>query len=186
MKQLMEDEMYEATINNDAHYDGLFFYAVKSTGIFCRPSCPSRKPKRDHVEFFTTAKVAMDADYRPCKRCRSDLLTYHPMAEIASEMKDHIEALYQKQANWNDRIIELGISERRVTDIFKETYGVTPKAYMDELRLKEAERLLEETDEKVIDIAASVGFGSVATFNRVFKSATGDSPTMYRKKNGHK
>jgi AraC-like DNA-binding protein len=56
---------------------------------------------------------------------------------------------------------------------------VTPKAYRDELRLKEAKRLFAETNEKVIDIIASVGFGSVATFNRVFKSATGDSPTMY-------
>jgi AraC family transcriptional regulator of adaptative response / methylphosphotriester-DNA alkyltransferase methyltransferase len=118
MKQLTEDEMFEAVVNNDANYDGLFFYTVKSTGIFCRPSCPSRKPNRDNVEFFTTA---MEAGYRPCKRCRSDLLTYHPMAEIASEMKDHMEALYQKQANWNDRIIKLGISKRRVTDIFKET-----------------------------------------------------------------
>lgn len=180
MKALSEDEMYDALVRNDAEYDGIFFYAVKSTGIFCRPSCPSKKPNRDNVEFFATAKEALDAGYRPCKRCRSDLLMYYPMKEIAQEIKEHIESLFAEQAKWRDHVEELGLSDRRMTDIFRDAYGITPKAYMDQLRLKEAERLLADTDEKVIDIAAAVGFGSVSAFNRFFKSQTGGTPTMYR------
>ena len=75
--------MYEALEQRNADYDGLFFYGVKSTGIFCRPSCPSKVPKRENVVFFKTAADAMQAGFRPCKRCRSDLLAYHPMEEIA-------------------------------------------------------------------------------------------------------
>ena len=180
---LTEDEMYDAVIHNNADYDGIFFYVVKSTGIFCRPSCNSKKPKRENICFFKTAKEAMAAGFRPCKRCRSDLLAYHPMEEIAREVKEHIEELYARQSVWNDHIREFGITERRLTDIFKEVYGMTPRAYMDRLRLKEAKRLLAETEERVIDIAASVGFGSLATFNRFFREETGDTPTAYRKKN---
>ncbi len=172
--------MYEAIEQRNADYDGLFFYGVKSTGIFCRPSCPSKVPKRENVVFFKTAADAMQAGFRPCKRCRSDLLAYHPMEEIAKAVKDHLDALYSQQSSWNDKVRGMGISERRATDIFKEAYGLTPKAYMDRLRLREAERLLATTDSKVIDIAAAVGFGSLATFNRFFKEQTGGTPTMYR------
>ena len=84
---MTEDEMYEAVITNDANYDGLFFYAVKSTGIFCRPSCRSKKPLRENVCYFSYAGEAMKAGFRPCKRCRSDLLSYHPMEEIAGMVK---------------------------------------------------------------------------------------------------
>jgi AraC family transcriptional regulator of adaptative response / methylphosphotriester-DNA alkyltransferase methyltransferase len=177
-----EEEMYEAVISNDANYDGVFFYGVRSTGIFCRPSCPSKKPLRDNVVFFRTAKEALDAGFRPCKRCRSDLLTYMPMADIAEDVKRQLDEIYEKDAAWNDELRSVGLSQRRITDIFKEYYGMTPKAYVDGRRLSEAKRLLEETDERVIDIVGSVGFGSVSAFNRFFRAETGCSPTAWRKK----
>ena len=180
---MTEDEMYEAVINNDGNYDGLFFYAVKSTGIFCRPSCQSKKPLRENVCFFKSALDAKTAGFRPCKRCRSDLLAYRPMEEIAELVKKHLDGLYEQQSTWNDGLRELGLSQRRVVEVFKTAYGMTPKAYMDDLKLKEAKRLLTETDDLVIDIAASVGFGSLATFNRFFKEQVGCSPIQYRKTN---
>src|SRR5688572_12391054 len=64
------NEMYRAIVRRDPAYDGLFFTAVKTTGIFCRPICPARKPNRSSVEFFATAREALLAGYRPCKRCR--------------------------------------------------------------------------------------------------------------------
>ena len=88
---MTEDEMYEAVISNDGNYDGLFFYAVKSTGIFCRPSCKSKKPLRENVRFFKNAAEARAAGFRPCKRCRSDLLSYRPMEEIAGLVKRHLD-----------------------------------------------------------------------------------------------
>lgn len=176
------DEMYEAVINDDANYDGLFFYGVKSTGIFCRPSCQSKNPLRENVCFFHTAEEAMEAGFRPCKRCRSDLMAYQPMKDIAEALKQHLDQLYERQVLWNEELKKIGLSERRAVEIFKETYGMTPKAYMDSLRLQEAKRLLSQTDLKIIDIAASVGFGGLSTFNRFFKEKTGCTPMAYRKK----
>lgn len=179
---MTKNEMYEALTNNDANYDGLFFYGVKSTGIFCRPSCRSKKPLPDNVEYFRTAEEAAAAGYRPCKRCRSDLLTYHPMEDIAESLKDHLDRLYRQQRSWSDELRNAGVSERRAVEIFKEAYGMTPKAYTDRLRLQAAENMLRETDDKVLDIAMSVGFGSLSTFNRFFKEQTGFTPTEFRKK----
>ena len=173
--------MYEAVITNDANYDGSFFYGVKSTGIFCRPSCQSKKPLRENVCFFPSADEAMKEGFRPCKRCRSDLLSYRPMEKIAGLVKKHLDELYERQTSWNGELREIGLSERRVVQIFKDVYGMTPKAYMDILKLREAKRLLSETDKKVIDIAASVGFGGLSAFNRFFKEQAGCSPAAYRK-----
>lgn len=178
---MTEAEMYEAVINNDENYDGLFFYGVRSTGIFCRPSCQSKKPLAENVCFFKTAADAKEAGFRPCKRCRSDLLSYRPMAEIAGLVKNRLENLYKQRSLWSRGLGELGLSRRRVVDVFKTAYGLTPKAYMDELKLQEAKRLLLDTEEQVIDIGAAVGFGSPATFNRFFKEQVGCSPGQYRK-----
>ena len=71
---MMREEMWKAVSENDPSYDGILFYAVKSTGIYCRPSCKSKIPKRENVCFFDTAEKARAAGFRPCKRCRSDLL----------------------------------------------------------------------------------------------------------------
>lgn len=176
------DEMYEAVMNNDENYDGLFFYGVKSTKIFCRPSCQSKRPLRENVCFFQHAEDAMKAGFRPCKRCRSDLLSYQPMKDIAESIRIHLDELYGRQALWNEELNEIGLSERRAVEIFKEAYGMTPKTYMDARKLEEAKWLLVQTDEKIIDIAVSVGFGGLSTFNRFFKEKTGCSPSAYRKK----
>jgi AraC family transcriptional regulator of adaptative response / methylphosphotriester-DNA alkyltransferase methyltransferase len=69
---LSADTMWDATVSCDKEYDGAFFYAVKTTGIFCRPSCKSRVPNKDNVSFFLNASEAQKAGYRPCKRCRPD------------------------------------------------------------------------------------------------------------------
>lgn len=179
---MTEDEMYEAVIHNDANYDGLFFYGVKSTGIFCRPSCPSKRPLRENICFFYSAVEAVKAGFHPCKRCRSDLLAYHPMKDTAECIKHSLDELYKRQEIWDGQMQDLGLSRRRAVEIFKEAYGMTPKAYMDSLRLQEAKRLLVQTDSRIIDIAAVVGFGGLFTFNRFFKEKTGCSPNEYRKR----
>lgn len=80
-------DKWDAVKQNDKTCDGIFFYAVKSTGIFCRPSCKSRLPKKDNVTFFNTADQALAAGFRPCKRCRPDLLEFEPIKEIAKKNK---------------------------------------------------------------------------------------------------
>ena len=104
---MTEQEMWEAVKHSDASYDGLFFYAVKTTGIFCRPSCRSKLPKREHVRYFASAEQARAAGFRPCKRCRSDLLEYQPMRDIAWEVKQKLDAA----DSWK----EIGLTPRRLT-----------------------------------------------------------------------
>lgn len=178
---MTQQEMWEAVTQNDSSYDGVFFYAVKTTGIYCRPSCKSKLPKRENICFFQTAREARAAGFRPCKRCRSDLLDYHPMREIAQQVKAKIEHAFAEQEKFNRDLTEIGFSSRRVVDVFKAEYGMTPKAYSDALRLKEAQRLLADTDAKVIDIAYQVGFGSLTAFYSFFKKATGKTPSEYRR-----
>ena len=178
---MTEQEMWEAVKTNDAGYDGVFFYAVRSTGIYCRPSCKSKLPKRENICFFDTTEQARASGFRPCKRCRSDLLDYQPMRAIAADVKLKIDEAFASQAEIHDRLSDVGLTLRRLADIFKSEYGVTPKEYADSLRLREAKRLLTATQDKVVDIAYSTGFSSLSAFNRFFKKETKTTPTEYRK-----
>ncbi len=175
------DEMYDAVILNDESYDSTFFYAVKSTGIYCRPSCRSKAPKIENIEFYKTAEEAIKRGYRPCKRCRSDLLDYKPMKDIALKLKNLIDDMFYEMETLNTEIDKLGLSRKRMTEVFKEEYGVTPSGYVNDLRYKEAVRLLEQTDNEVLDIAYSVGFGSLSAFYKFFKERAKMSPAAYRK-----
>lgn len=176
---MTEQERWEAVKNSDSNYDGLFFYAVKTTGIFCRPSCKSKIPKKENIIFFETADQARSAGFRPCKRCRSDLLEYDPMHEIAKELKEKLDEAVKRNKNIN--VTDMGLTLRRLTDIFKQEYGITPKEYTDELRIQTIKDMLLHTDKKKIDIAFETGFTSLTTFNRFFKKKTGITPTQYQK-----
>ncbi len=175
------DEMYEAVIKNDQSYDTVFFYAVKSTGIYCRPSCKSKAPKLENVEFFETADQAKAFGYRSCKRCRSDLLDYDPMKEIAEKLKKLIDDMFNQLETLNTEMGSFGISRKRMVEVFKEQYGITPSSYVNDLRYKEAKRLLEQTEMEVVDVAYSVGFNSLSAFYKFFKERADMSPAAYRK-----
>ena len=178
---MTEQEMWRAIVTRDESYDGLFFYGVQTTGIFCRPSCKAKAPKRENARFFHSPKEAMQAGFRPCKICRPDLLDYQPMREIAQEVKGKLDDAVASQAKLYEQLRDMGLSRRRLTDVFKAEYGVTPKEYADSLRLKEAKRLLKSNDKKIIDIAFLTGFSSLSAFNRFFKNQTGQTPGEYRR-----
>lgn len=178
---MTQGEMWKAVSENDASYDGLFFYAVKSTGIYCRPSCKSKIPKCENVCFFDTAEQARSAGFRPCKRCRSDLLEYEPIKEITEKAKRLMDEAFHKKWELNQELRHLGVSQRRIAEIFKDEYGVTLSEYVGNLRLSEAKQLLSDTDDAIIDIAYSIGFGGLSSFYRFFKNSMGRSPAAYRK-----
>lgn len=175
---MTRDEMWRAASESDAAFDGAFFYAVQSTGIFCRPSCKSRVPRKENVLFFGTEGEARAAGFRPCKRCRPDLADYAPIREIAEKAKAALDG--------GRGLDVLGISSRRLSAIFKDAYGVTPAAYARELRLSQAKRLLAETDAPIVDVAAAVGFGALSAFYRFFKDGAGQSPAAYRREHRQK
>ncbi len=175
------EEMYDAVISNDENYDTVFFYAVKSTGIFCKPSCRSKPPNAENITFYKTSAEAIKSGYRPCKRCRSDLVDYKPMQDIAEKFKNLIDQTFDETNTLNIEIDKLGLSRKRMVEVFKQEYGKTPSNYVNELRFKQAKKLLKQTDKEIIDIAYSIGFGSLSAFYKFFKERSDMSPATYRK-----
>lgn len=179
---LSPEEMWNAVANCDAAYDGLFFYAVASTGIFCRPSCKSRRPRPENVRYFSGAAEARAAGYRACKRCRSDLLEYSPMQEMARQVRALLTQTYAGPRALAEGLKPLGISARRAGELFRAAHGVTPGEYAATLRLNESRRLLAETREPLVDVALATGFAGLAGFYRFFTAREGVTPAVYRKR----
>lgn len=179
-EDMTREEMLRAVAENDAGYDGAFTYAVKSTGVYCRPSCTSRRPKPENIVLFDSPAEAEAAGFRPCKRCRPDLAVYQPARELAREMKTVVEDEFLEKAAMFDKLKGLGVTPKRAIEIFKAEYGVTPGAYADSLRVAEARRLLE-TDAPILDIAYALGFESLSAFYALFGKTMEMSPAAFRK-----
>ncbi|QOX63451.1 methylated-DNA--[protein]-cysteine S-methyltransferase [Anoxybacterium hadale] len=177
---MTDQEKWEALTNNSANTDGMFVYAVKSTGIFCRPSCKSKTPLRKNIVFFPSSEAAAAAGFRPCKRCRPDLLEYEPVKEVGLMAKNIIEQFFCEKEKLYDELLCLGVSEHRMTQIFKVQYGMTPTEYRNLLRRKAAEEKLKKTTLPVIEIAFSLGFESLSAFFSFFRKSTGMTPKAYR------
>jgi len=167
--------MFEALLNKDATYEGIFIVGVRTTGIFCRPTCTARKPKRKNVEFFPTTKDALDHGYRPCKVCRPlgrkgevpDWLA-PIMAEVEAE-----PGLRLKDGDLRRR----GVDPARIRRWFKTHHGMTFQAYLRSLRIGRAFGSIRYGD-KVVDAAFDSGYESLSGFTASFKKATGFSPNQ--------
>ncbi len=167
-------EMYTALVNKDSRYEGVFFAAVKTTGIFCRPSCTARKPKPENVEYFATTKESLDNGYRPCRVCE-------PMKPRGA-VPDWLSALWteiQKEpgVRWNDgRIRGIGLDPARVRRWFQKNHGMTFQAYLRARRMNRAFDQLRTSD-KVIDSAFESGYESLSGFGAAFKKTMGLPPS---------
>lgn len=176
-----EDTMYEAVVTCDDSYDGEFYYAVKTVGVYCRPSCRSRSPLRKNVEFYGTPAHAEASGYRPCKRCRPDLLEYAPAAEVAARIKETIDRYYGTHDALHRHLNGIGVSQSHMAVIFKQHYGMTPVQYLGQVRLEHALDRLSNSEDQIAFVAYDVGFESLTAFYRFFKKRTGTSPAAYRK-----
>lgn len=152
MKELIiisDSEKWKAVISCDRSYDGMFFYGVKTTGIFCRPSCKSKTPVHENVFFFNKVSSAIEAGFRPCKRCCPDKIVFEPNLELLKKTKAMLEADYNKQLNLRQISKELGVSTNHLIKIFKQHNRLTPSQYIVKVRIDKASELLNQTDIKI-------------------------------------
>ena len=177
---LSYNEKWQAVTQNDATYDGLFYYGVRSTGVFCRPSCKSKPPLQKNVQFFETITAASSDGFRPCKRCRPDLLIYQPNQELLKQVKDFYDAQYADPVALPLQSTHFPVSHAHLARLFKEQYGQTPNEYLNWLRAKKAADLLIHSQTSIQNIALDCGFGSLSSFYDWFKRRYGVSPNKYR------
>ncbi|WOI45073.1 AlkA N-terminal domain-containing protein [Acidovorax sp. BLS4] len=189
-----DDARYRAMAARDARFDGRFFTGVTSTGIYCRPVCAVRTPRRENCRFFVLAAQAESAGFRPCLRCRPELA---PRA-LAWSVQDAPDILVREalrllegEGAWEasatgpsplQRLAaRLGVSDRHLRRIFETALGVSPLQYLQTRRLLAAKQLLTDTDLPVTQVALASGFGSVRRFNAAFAGHYGLNPTQLRK-----
>jgi AraC family transcriptional regulator of adaptative response/methylated-DNA-[protein]-cysteine methyltransferase len=170
-------EMERAFFESDSSYDGIFFTAVRTTGIFCRPSCPARKPLPGNVEFFATVREALFAGYRPCRRC--DPAT--PPGTAPGWVKTLLDAVESDPARrlHDEDLRALGVEPARARRYFVEHYGMTFHAYCRGRRLSGALRQLR-SGEPLDDVALGTGWDSHSGFREAFTRTFGTSPGAAR------
>jgi AraC family transcriptional regulator, regulatory protein of adaptative response / methylphosphotriester-DNA alkyltransferase methyltransferase len=180
MNPLNDEIKWSAVKNSSQEYDGIFFYAVRSTKICCRPSCKSRTPLRRNVSFFSSLPQAIQEGYRPCKRCRPDLIDPPNNDRLIEATIQLMERDYRTSLTLDKIAVEVGMSKFHLQRLFKKATGKTPLEYMTALRLQEASLLLHTTNHTITDIAHLLGYKSSAHFASMFLQHIGKSPTAYR------
>jgi AraC family transcriptional regulator of adaptative response / DNA-3-methyladenine glycosylase II len=188
---LQPDSCYLAMKARDARFDGCFFTGVTSTGIYCRPVCKVRTPRRENCRFFDHAAQAEQAGFRPCLRCRPELAPNSMRWSIqdASAMlaRQAVRLLDEPDA-WREGVpvleqlaARLGVSDRHVRRIFEAEFGVSPVQYLQTRRLLTAKQLLADTDLPITQVALISGYSSVRRFNAAFAGHYGLNPTQLRR-----
>jgi AraC family transcriptional regulator of adaptative response/methylated-DNA-[protein]-cysteine methyltransferase len=169
------DEMTRAFLARDASYEGVFFTGVRTTGIFCHPTCPSKKPRPENVEFFATAREALFAGFRACKRCRP----LSPSGATPEWLEGLLEAVDSDPTRrWRDHDLRrLGLQPERVRRWFHKHHDMSFHAYARARRLSAALERIREGG-TVIDAAFDHGYESLSGFNEAFRKLLGASPTQ--------
>jgi AraC family transcriptional regulator, regulatory protein of adaptative response / methylated-DNA-[protein]-cysteine methyltransferase len=167
-------EYYQAMLDKNTAYEGLFFVGVKTTGVFCRPTCPARKPKLENCEFFETAQQALLASYRPCQRCKP---LSHPnhISPLVQKLVDAVEDNPEKR--WKDRDFEeLSVDASTARRQFKKRFGMTFVEYARARRMGLAMKQIRAGD-AVIEAQLSTGYESSSGFRDAFSRIMGAAPT---------
>lgn len=167
---------YQALLDKNTEYEGIFYVGVKTTGVFCRPTCPARKPKFNHCEFFETAEEALLASYRPCKRCKP---LSHPnqVSELVRQLVELVEANPEKR--WKDKdfaVLSIDVSTARRQ--FQKRFGMTFVEYARARRMGLAMKHIRAGD-SVIDAQLSAGYESSSGFRDAFSRIMGAAPSKF-------
>ncbi|MBK3497032.1 methylphosphotriester-DNA--protein-cysteine methyltransferase family protein [Viridibacillus sp. YIM B01967] len=177
--EMMTNEKWQAIIKNDASYNDQFFYAVKTTGIFCKPSCKSRVPKRKNVRIFQCAEQALNSNFRPCKRCKPTNERL-PDSEWVTLITEYIDKNFTEKLTL-ERLGDIAHgSPYHLHRTFKKIKGITPVEYIYQVRLNVAKEHLIKTNKTISDIAICVGIPNTSYFITLFKKKIGHTPAQYR------
>lgn len=176
---LLTDQMWEAIVENDSSFDGKFYYAVRTTGIFCRPSCKSKSPAKTNVQIFSDAQQALLANFRPCKRCKPEGRKL-PDEEWVGQLVQVIEDRYAEPLSLTMLAEIIHGSPFHLQRTFKRIMGVTPFEYIQHTRISKAKQYLTGTDTSVMEIGITVGIPNAGHFATVFQKRTGRTPSEYR------
>ncbi len=167
------DQMQRAMLDGDASYDGVFFVCVTSTGIFCRPSCPARKPRVENARFLGTVRDCLLAGYRPCKRCRPLAVDGSPPEWLATVL-DRVEADPAGRIS-DQELTDLGVSPYRVRRYFLRNFDMTFQAYHRARRMGLALNALRQ-GENPLHVALDCGYDSNSGFRDAFEKTFGTTP----------
>ncbi|MFV0434555.1 MAG: AlkA N-terminal domain-containing protein [Leucobacter sp.] len=178
------DERYRAVEARDSRFDGQFVMAVRTTGIYCRPSCPARTPKRSNVSFYLTSAAAHEAGYRACKRCLPEAVPGSPEWNLRQDIVGRAMRLIAEGVVEREGVhalaARLGYSSRHLTRVLSAELGAGPLALARSQRAHTARLLLTGTDLTVSEIAFSAGFGSIRQCNDTVREVFGMTPTELR------
>ncbi|HEV6965852.1 Ada metal-binding domain-containing protein [Roseateles sp.] len=185
---LPPDAAYAALQAHDARFDGRLYVGVTSTGIYCRPVCRVRLPRRENCRFFATAAQAEAERFRPCMKCRPELAprplawtTMDASRTLAQQAAAWLDACDDADASVEDLARHLGITSRHLRRIFQAEHGVSPLQYLQTRRLLLAKALLTDSQLPVQDVAYAAGFASLRRFNSAFLEHYRLQPTALRK-----
>jgi AraC family transcriptional regulator of adaptative response / DNA-3-methyladenine glycosylase II len=183
----MDDEQrYTAASSRDARFDGVFFTAVRTTGIYCRPSCPAMTPKRANVVFYPTAAAAQQAGYRACKRCRPDASPGSPEWNVRSDVAGRAMRLIADgvvdRSGVTGLASSLGYSSRQVGRLLTAEVGAGPLALARAQRARTARILVETSALPMGDIAFAAGFTSIRQFNATMLEVYATPPSVLRER----
>ncbi len=181
--RLTDAQMYARFAAGDAACDGRFFTGVRTTGIYCLPSCKARKAKRMNVRFFPTAEAARAAGFRPCRKCHPD-----DFARGADPARDTIRGLVAEIRaepagfpNVRSVVRRSGFGATRLFELFRQHCRATPAEVLRGARLAAARSRLSGRRTGLVEVAAAAGFGSLSAFHTQFRRGQGVTPAAYRR-----
>jgi AraC family transcriptional regulator, regulatory protein of adaptative response / methylated-DNA-[protein]-cysteine methyltransferase len=176
-----EKRFWRAIQMRDSEYDGVFWYGVRSTGVFCRPGCSSRQPKRENVIFFALPEAARHAGFRACLRCRpDDLLLRDPQAELVESVCRFIDLNLEEQPNLERIGQEVKVSQFHLQRVFKKLMGITPRQYAEARRAQKFKDGIK-SGQSVTGAMYEAGYGSSSRLYEKASAQLGMTPATYGK-----
>src|SRR6202521_5600263 len=176
----IEHRRWQAVLDRDASLDGAFVFGVSSTGIFCRPSCPAKRPRRENVNFFDHALEAEQAGYRACLRCRPKAVDGNPQSALVRAMCRYIEQHIEDRLTLSLLAKEFRLSPFHLQRTFKAALGVSPRAYIDACRLRQVKQNLQ-SGHSVTTALYAAGYGSSSRLYERTAAQLGMTPDKYRR-----